>query len=125
MSPAGPTGPTTPPPTATRPSSVSEPGVPELARRIDQLPRRDSDRPVAAARELIGGGAVQVHPEHERRLAGIALRKQRAEQTREDVAHSGARHAGIAPCVDEPVTVARHHHASLALPHDRSLEFLR
>ena len=68
---------------------------------------------------------MQVHAEHERRLAGIALRKQRAEQAREDVAHPGARHAGIARCVDEPVTVARHHHAAVALQHDVGLEFLR
>ncbi len=53
------------------------------------------------------------------------LREQRAEESRQHVAHAGGGHAGIAGGVDEPVPVARRHHAAVALEHHVHVELLR
>ena len=56
--------------------------------------------------------------EDERRLAGIALRQERTQHSGEHIAHAGARHAGIAAGVDEPVAIACGKDAAIALQHD-------
>ena len=62
--------------------------------------------------------------EDERAFAAVALREQGAEDTGEHIAHAGARHAGIAGPVHEPVPVARREDAAIALKDHLRIEIL-
>src|SRR5256714_15685102 len=66
-----------------------------------------------------------MHAEDQRAFSGIALREQRAEHPRENVAYPGARHAGVPRAVDEPVTVTRDQDAAIALEDDVRVELAR
>src|SRR5262249_50939378 len=92
-----------------------KPAIPEAPRRIGELAGGEPDGAGARGRELVGRRAVKVRGEHERRFAAQALREERAEDSREHVAHPGARHAGVAGGVDEEMAVARDQHAAVTL----------
>src|SRR5258708_18551841 len=105
--------------------STRQPGVPEAPRRLDQLARGEADPAGSGAHQRVGGAAVQVHAQHERGFARIALGEERHEQAREHIPHARARHAGITAGVDEPVPVARRDHAAVSLEHRVGIEMLR
>src|SRR6185369_17543978 len=53
--------------------ALSQPGIPDSARRIDQFPSGEANGPRARADALVGGAAVQVRAEDQRGFAGIFL----------------------------------------------------
>ena len=75
---------------------ASQPSIPDSARGFNEFLRRETDRPFPRTHALVGGAAVQMRAQDQRRLAGILLRQQGAEDAGEDVAHAGGGHAGVA-----------------------------